>query len=100
MSSVLLDKLSTCLYKTETLKLSLWICISEGFSILVLLLEYFYIGIYLDLYTVFSVSVILGKLDLSIDLTVSVLLLFGVSTVLLDAFYFSFFNCVNYYFLQ
>ena len=33
------DKLSSCPYKTETPKLPLWIYISEGFSILVLLLD-------------------------------------------------------------
>ena len=39
VSGVLLDKLSPFPYKPKTPKLSLWICISEGFSILVLLLE-------------------------------------------------------------
>ena len=38
VSDVSLDRLSPCTEKLETLKLSLWIFISEGFSILVLLL--------------------------------------------------------------
>ena len=48
-----LDKLSPCPGKTETLKLSLWISISEGFSILLLLLDELFLGIDLDLSTVF-----------------------------------------------
>ena len=39
VSSVSLDKISPCPDKPETLKLSLWMCIYESFSILVLLLE-------------------------------------------------------------
>ena len=39
LSGVIFDRLSPCPEKPETLKMSLWICISEGFSILVLLLE-------------------------------------------------------------
>ena len=70
--------------KTETLKFSLWISISEGFSILVLLLDKLVIGIDLDLFTVFYVSVLWVDIDLSIDLTFSVLLILGISTVLLD----------------
>ena len=85
ISGVTLDKISPCPDKTETLKLSLWISISEGFSILALLLDKLVLGKDLDLYTMFSVSVIWVDLNLYIDLTLSVLLLLGVSTVLLDA---------------
>ena len=53
ISGVLLYKLFPCPDKPETLKLSLSICISERFSILVLLLEQFDLGIDLDLSTVF-----------------------------------------------
>ena len=63
----------------------MWICIYEGFSTMVLLLKKFDLGIDLDLSTVFSVSVIWVDLELSNDLTVSVLLILGVSTVLLNA---------------
>ena len=84
-----LDKISPCLDKTETLKLSLWISTSEVFSILVLLLDKFVFGIDLDLFNVFYVSVIWVNLDLSIDLTLSFLLILGVSTVLFDACNFS-----------
>ena len=58
-SGVTLDKLSSCPDKTETLKLYFQISISEGFSILVLLLDKLVLGIDLDLSTVFYVSVIL-----------------------------------------
>ena len=58
VSGVLIDKLSPCPYKPETIKLSLRICISEGFSLLVLLLKYFDLGIDPNLPTLFSVSVI------------------------------------------
>ena len=58
VSGVTLDKLSPCPDKTETLKFFLWISISEGFSILVLLLDKLVLGIVLDLSTVFSVSVL------------------------------------------
>ena len=94
-SGVTLDKLSPCTEKTETLKLSLKISISEGFYILVILLDKIVLEIDLDLFNVFSVSVLWVELYLSIDLTLSVLLLLGVSTVLLDACDFSFFYCVN-----
>ena len=43
--SVTLDKLYPCQEKTETLKLYLWISISVGFSILVLLLDKSVLGI-------------------------------------------------------
>ena len=86
MCGVTLDKLSPCSDKTETPKLSLWISISEGFYILVILLDKLVLGIELDLFTVFSMPVIWIKLDLYIKLIVSVLLLLGVSTVLLDAY--------------
>ena len=46
----------------------------------------------------FSVSVILVDLDLSIDLTLSVLFLLGVSTVLLDACGFSVMLTVSFFF--
>ena len=55
--------------KTETLKLSLWISIPEVFPILVLILDKLVLGIYLDLFTLFSMSVFFVDLDLSIDLT-------------------------------
>ena len=84
-SGVTLDKLSSCPDKIETLKFSLQISIYEGFSILVILLDKLVRGIDLDLFTVFSVSVLWLYLDLSNDLPLSVLLLLGVSTVLLDA---------------
>ena len=58
ISCVTLDKLSPFPDKTETLKSSLWISISEDFYILVLLLDKLVLGIYLDLSTVFSVSVL------------------------------------------
>ena len=92
VSGVTLDKLSPCPDKTETLKFSFQMSISEGFSILLLLLDKLFIGIDLDLFTVFSVSVIWVDLDVSNNLNVSVLLLLGVSTVLLDACYFSVFD--------
>ena len=60
-----------------------------GFSILVILLDKLVLGIFLDLSTVFSVSVLWLDLDLSNDLTLSYLLLLGVSTILLDACYLS-----------
>ena len=53
ISGVTLDKLSPFPNKIETLKLSLWISISEGFSILVLLLDKSEFGIEPDLSTVF-----------------------------------------------
>ena len=53
-----LYKLSPCPDKTEALKLSLWISISEGLSIPVLLLDKLVLGIDLRLSTVFSVSVL------------------------------------------
>ena len=58
VSGVTLDKFSPCPDRTERIKLSLWISISEGFSILVLLLDKLVLGIVLDLSTVFSVSVL------------------------------------------
>ena len=58
VSGVTLDKLSPCPDKTETLKLSLWISISGGGSILVFLLDKLVLGIFLDLSTLFSVSFI------------------------------------------
>ena len=64
-----------------------------GFSILVILLDTLVLEKDLDLYTVFtmfSVSVLWVDLDLSNDLTLLDLLLMYVSTVLLDAFGFSF----------
>ena len=85
VSIVTLDKPSPCPDKIETLKFSLKMSISEGSSILLLLLDKLVLGIDLNLFTVFSVSVIWVDLDLYIDLSVSVLLLLGVSTVLLDA---------------
>ena len=96
ISGAELDKLSPCIYKTETLKLSLWISISEGFSILLLLLDKLVLVIYLYLSTVFSVSVLWVDLYLSIDLTLSVLLLMVVSTILFDAFDFSIFLLCQY----
>ena len=81
VSGFSLDKKFPCPEKPETIKLSLWIFISEGFSMLVLLLEWFDLGIDLDSYTVFYVSVIWIDLDSSNDLTVSVLLILGVPTV-------------------
>ena len=89
ISGVTLDKLSPFLDKTETLKFPCEHLFLMIFSILVLLLDKLVLGIELDLSTVFSMSVILEDIDLSIDLTLSVLLLLGVSTVLLDAFDFS-----------
>ena len=77
VSGFTLDEISPCPGKTETLKLSLWISISEGFSILVLLLDKLGLGIYLDSFTVFYVSVLWVDLDLSIDLTLSVFVDFG-----------------------
>ena len=95
-SCVTLDKVSPCPEKTETLKLSSKISISESFYILVLLLDKLVLGIDLDLSAVFSVSIIWVDLDLYIDLTLSFLLLLGVSTFLLGDFGFSFFvDCVN-----
>ena len=85
ISGVTLDEIYPCPGKTETLKLSLWISISKGFSILVLLLDKIFLITDLDLSTVLSVSVLWVDLDLSITLTFSVSLLLGVSTVLLDA---------------
>ena len=55
LSSVALAKLSHCPDKIETLKLSLWISIYEGFSILVLLLDKLVLGIDPDLSPVFYV---------------------------------------------
>ena len=55
ISGVTLYKLSPYIDQTEALKLSLFVCISEGFSILVLLLDKLVLGIYLDLFNVFSV---------------------------------------------
>ena len=69
--------------------MSLTIYIAVGFYILVLILDKLFLGIDLDLSTVFYVSVLLADLDLSIDLTLSVLLLLVVSTVILNAFDFS-----------
>ena len=60
-----------------------------GFSILVFLLDKLFLEIDLDLATVFTVfygSVLRVHLDLSNDLSLSYLLLLGVSTVLLDDF--------------
>ena len=91
VSVVSLYKISPCIDKTEILKLSLWICISEDFSIPVLLSEIFDTGIDLDLSTVFCMSIIWADLDLSNGLTVSFLLLLGLSNVLLDACDFSVF---------
>ena len=91
VSGVSLDKLSPCPDKIETLKVSFQIFISEGFSILVLLLDKLVLTIDLDLSNVFSVSVFWLNLDLSIDLNLSVLLLLDVSTALLDAYDFSVF---------
>ena len=54
----MLDKLSPCPDKTETLEFSLQISISEVFSILVLLLDKLVHGIDLDSFTVFYVSFI------------------------------------------
>ena len=48
-----LDKLSLFPDKKEKLKLYLWISISEGFSILVILLDKVVLGIDLDLSNVF-----------------------------------------------
>ena len=62
--------------------------ISGGFNILVLLLDKLVLEIDLYLFTMFNVfyvSDIWLDLDLSNDLTFSVLLLLGLSTVLLDA---------------
>ena len=53
---------------------------------MVLLLDKLVLGIYPDLSTVFSVSVLWVDFNLYIDLTLSVLLLLGAYTVLLDAF--------------
>ena len=73
----------------------------EGFSILVLSLDKLVFGIDLDLFTVFSMSVLWVDLDLSNDLTFSVLLLLGVSTVLLDTFDFSVLLTVSmFYYLK
>ena len=73
----------------------------EGFSILVLSLDKLVFGIDLDLFTVFSMSVLWVDLDLSNDLTFSVLLLLGVSTVLLDTFDFSvLFTVSMFYYLK
>ena len=80
-SVVQIAKLSSCLDKIETLKLSLWIFISEDFSILVLLLDKLFIGVDLDLYIEVSVLVLiflevlivyLGISDFSVLLTVSI----------------------------
>ena len=86
--------------KTETLKLSLQTSISEGFSILVLLLDKSVLEIDIDLFTVFSVSIIWVDLDLYIDLFLSVLLILGAYTVLLDACYFSVFFTVSILFFS
>ena len=102
-SGVTLDKLYLFPDKTETLKLSLQISISEGFSILVLLLDKTVIEIDLYLATVFTVfylSVLWVDLDLSNDLTLSDLLLLGVSTVLLDAYDFSVLLNVSIFFFE
>ena len=106
-SGVTLDKLSPCPDKTETLKLSLQISIYLGFSILVLLLDKKVLEIDPDLatvFTVFSVPVLWVDLDLSNNLTLSDLLLLGVSTVLLNACEFSVFlpspHCVLFYFFS
>ena len=88
--------------KIETLKLSLQISISEGFSILVLLLDKLLLEIELYLFTVFTVSYllfILVDLYLFNDLTFSYLLLLGVSTVLLDACDFSVLLTASIFFL-
>ena len=71
ISGVTLDKLSLCLDKIETIKLSLQISISEGFYSPLLLLNKSVLGIDLDLFTVFYVSVLWVELDLSNDLTFS-----------------------------
>ena len=80
-----LNKISLCPDKTETLQSSMKISISECFSVLVLLLDKLVLEIDLDLFTVFSVSVIWLEPDLSNNLILSVLLLLGVLTVFLDA---------------
>ena len=66
---VTLDKLSPCPDKTEKLIFSLQKSISESFSIMVLLLDKLVLGIYLNLFTMFYVSVLKVDLDLSIGLT-------------------------------
>ena len=78
--------------------MSLTIYIAVGFYILVLILDKLFLGIDLDLSTVFNVSVLLADLDLSIDLTLSVLLLLVVSTVILNAFDFSVLLTVSIFF--
>ena len=87
LSCVTLDKLSPYPDKTEIPKLSLQTYISEGFTILVLLLDNLVLEIDLDIFTllaVFYMSVLLLDPDLSDDLPLSYLFLLYVSTVLLD----------------
>ena len=100
---VTLDKLSSCPDKTERLEFSLQTYIYVGFSILVILLDKLVLEIDLALFTVFNVfyvSVFLLYPDLYNNLTLSGLLLLGVSTVLLDAYGFSFLLTVSIVFIR
>ena len=66
---------------------------------MVLLLYKFVLRVDLDLSTVFTVTVLWGNLYFSNNLTLSVLLLFGVSNFLLDACNFSVLLTVSILFL-
>ena len=68
------------------------------YSVLVLILDKLVPGIDLHLSTLLTVSVHLPYLDLSIDLTLSVLLLLDVSNVLFDACDFSVFLLCQFVF--
>ena len=98
ISGVIPAKSSTGKDKSEISLLSLKISISMGFYILLLILEKLVPVIDIVLDTVLTVSVIWVDLDLYIDLTFSVLLIWGVSSVLLDACDFSVLLTVSIFF--